>query len=86
MKNDSFRLKIGTTYLEITSTESILECAIRNSIEMKHYCANGFCGACKIKLINGKVKLDHNGGISRANIADGYTLACCSFPLSDIEI
>ena len=28
----------------------------------------------------------HNGGISTDDIADGYILACCSRPLSALEI
>jgi len=86
MKKNIFRLKIARLYFDIMSDESILQCAMRNNIKMKYHCAAGFCGACKIKLISGKVKQDHNGGISRTHIANGFILACCSFPYSDVEI
>lgn len=86
MNINHYTLKIGTAFFNIMPNETILECAGRNGIEMKYYCASGYCGACKIKLIHGKVSLFHSGGISRVDIENGYILTCCSFPLSDLEI
>ena len=86
MKINHYTLKIGPVFLSIMPNETILECAVKNGIEIKYHCASGYCGACKIKLIHGKVSLEHSGGISRSDIKNGYILTCCSFPNSDLEI
>ncbi|MBD2797899.1 2Fe-2S iron-sulfur cluster binding domain-containing protein [Xenorhabdus sp. 18] len=86
MKNNIFKLKIGENTFDIESSETILQCAYRNNINLKYHCASGHCGKCKVKIISGEVHLDHSGGISREDIALGYTLACCSFPKENIEI
>lgn len=34
----------------------------------------------------GEVEMSHNGGILDSEIAEGYILACCSKPLTPLEI
>lgn len=51
-------------------------------------CRQGGCGACRIKVTSGDFT---TGQISRAHVteeeqAQGYTLACRTFPQSDLEI
>lgn len=86
MKTGYFKLKIGDAFFDIMHDETILECAYRHGIKMKYRCASGHCGVCRIKLLSGKVQLNHAGGISRVNRLNGFILTCCSTPLSDIEI
>jgi len=49
-------------------------------------CEMGLCSTCKVKKISGEVEMHHNGGILDHEIADGYILACCSKPLTALEI
>ncbi|XTZ37434.1 2Fe-2S iron-sulfur cluster-binding protein [Salmonella enterica] len=70
----------------ISDNETILQAACKSDTKMIYKCASGYCGFCKIKLIAGKVKMDHSGGISKKDIADGYILPCCSTPLTDISL
>jgi ferredoxin len=49
-------------------------------------CEFGLCGTCKVKKLSGEVEMSHNGGILDHEIAEGYILACCSKPLTALEI
>ncbi|MCS3431289.1 2Fe-2S iron-sulfur cluster-binding protein [Klebsiella sp. BIGb0407] len=86
MSEKCFNLKVGGMLFEIKSNETILECAYRNGMSINYKCASGYCGKCRTRLLNGRVRLEHSGGISRRNIARGFVLVCCTFPKSDIEI
>tara|TARA_R110001583_G_scaffold120723_1_gene272008 strand:+ start:7495 stop:7809 length:315 start_codon:yes stop_codon:yes gene_type:complete len=44
------------------------------------------CGACRVKVVHGEYDMNHNGGISKEEIAEGYVLSCCTRVKSDIEI
>ena len=39
-----------------------------------------------MKKVSGAVEMSHNGGILDHEIDDGFILACCSKPLSALEI
>lgn len=86
MSKKNYQLKIGNNSFDIMPTETILECAYKNDVEIQYFCASGYCGKCKVKLISGEVKLNHSGGISRDEIATGFILTCCSFPKGNVEI
>ncbi|MFP1726487.1 2Fe-2S iron-sulfur cluster-binding protein [Lonsdalea quercina] len=83
-----FQCRIRNTAIEFTVSEnkSVLSAAYEAGIKLSYRCAAGSCGVCKVRLTFGRVKMDHSGGISRHNIADGYILPCCSAPLSNLEI
>lgn len=36
--------------------------------------------------VSGEVAMEHNGGILDDEIAEGYILACCSRPLTAVEV
>ncbi|MEY0598266.1 2Fe-2S iron-sulfur cluster binding domain-containing protein [Providencia rettgeri] len=86
MSKAPYHLIIGNNNFTIMSNETILECAYKNGVKIKYHCAAGHCGKCKVKLISGEVKLDHSGGISKEDIANGFILTCCSFAKGDIQI
>lgn len=35
---------------------------------------------------SGKVDMNHNGGILDEEVAEGFILACCSKPLSNVDV
>lgn len=86
MSGEYFILKVGEASFEISPSETILECTYKNGVKIAYQCASGHCGRCKVRLVEGRVRLEHAGGISRRNIAKGFILACCTFPKSDVEI
>lgn len=49
-------------------------------------CGAGQCGTCKLKLLSGEVEMTQNGGLSEREVAQGFILACCSKPKSDVTL
>jgi carbapenem biosynthesis protein CpmE len=78
------KIKSSNTVFDARDSSSVLESAFEQGIQLKYACNAGSCGACKIKLIEGKVEMDHCGGISREDIANNYVLACCTIPMSNL--
>jgi ferredoxin len=65
------------------SDKNILNSLDRENIESHYHCRDGFCGACRCKLIKGSVEYPNE---PLAYIDDDEILTCCSKPTSDIEI
>jgi glycine betaine catabolism B len=66
--------------------QTVLETARSAGVRIPAACESGICGTCKVLKRAGDVDMRHNGGISDAEIAGGYVLACCSRPLSALTI
>ena len=56
--------------------------------KVPHGCKDGGCGRCKILVTKGEVAHPtlNSIALSPADQAEGFTLACQSTPLSDLEI
>ncbi|MGR6466566.1 2Fe-2S iron-sulfur cluster-binding protein [Rhizobium sp. PAMB 3182] len=65
---------------------TVLQTARANGVRIGAACESGICGTCRVKCLSGKVDMQHNGGILDDEIDEGYILACCSRPLTDVEI
>ncbi len=63
--------------------DSLLACLERHNIPANSHCRDGFCGACRTKLVTGEVDYTTD---PLAFIDDDEILTCCSKPLSDIHI
>lgn len=66
--------------------QTILETARNAGVRIPSACQSGICGTCRVFKRSGDVEMRHNGGISQQDISSGYVLACCSRPLSPIEV
>lgn len=77
----------GHTF-EVRPSQTVLEAAIEAGINMPYGCRNGACGACKGKVLTGKVFHDDYQGsaMSDAELASGQALFCCARPLEDLVI
>ncbi|AVA21337.1 hybrid-cluster NAD(P)-dependent oxidoreductase [Rhizobium sp. NXC24] len=86
--DSSHRLCFRSSGVEdvVRADETVLNVAHRNGVSIPSVCGMGLCGTCRVKKISGHVEMEHNGGITEDEIEDGYILACCSKPLSNIEI
>lgn len=62
---------------------TLLETIEQNKIEIQYHCREGYCGACRSKLVNGKVEYTTD---PLAFIDDDEILPCCCIPVSNIEI
>ncbi|HHW36850.1 MAG TPA: 2Fe-2S iron-sulfur cluster binding domain-containing protein [Bacillales bacterium] len=52
-------------------------------------CQQGGCGMCKVKVLNGEYEqklVRSHEALSDEELANGYALACCMIPKSDLEI
>ncbi|NQV43497.1 MAG: 2Fe-2S iron-sulfur cluster binding domain-containing protein [Rhodospirillales bacterium] len=68
--------------------ESLLNGAARCGLHLFSNCQRGECGTCKVKIRTGQIKLEPFmlSALSMAEIDADYTLACRSFPRSDVVI
>jgi CDP-4-dehydro-6-deoxyglucose reductase, E3 len=73
---------------EVRPSQTVLEAAIDAGINLPYGCRNGTCGACKGKVISGKVMHDDYQGsaMNDAELAAGSALFCCARPLEDLVI
>ena len=65
---------------------TLLETSLKAGLNIPSACQFGVCGTCKVKKKSGDVHMVHNGGISDKEVDEGYILACCSYPLNDVEL
>ncbi|MGN7869382.1 2Fe-2S iron-sulfur cluster-binding protein [Paracoccus sp. 22332] len=70
----------------VTSDTTLLKAAKAMGVRIQSSCGKGVCGTCRVKLISGTVDLRHQGGIKQREIDQGFILACCSRPTSDVVI
>ncbi|GAB2684652.1 class I ribonucleotide reductase maintenance protein YfaE [Aliiglaciecola sp. 3_MG-2023] len=64
-------------------SDTILESLEKQNIEVHYHCREGFCGACRSKLISGEVDYKTD---PLAYIDDDEFLPCCCIALGDIKI
>lgn len=73
--------------IQVASDESIATSLEKAGLKIHTVCRSGYCGACRIALIKGKLYVPkRNEGRRAAEKELGYYYACSSYPLSDIEI
>lgn len=64
--------------------QTLLECLESAQVEVHYHCRDGFCGACRVKLIEGDISYPQ--GEPLAFVGEGEVLACCCVPVSDITL
>jgi naphthalene 1,2-dioxygenase ferredoxin reductase component len=70
------------------STDTILDAALEAGLPFPHGCRAGNCGACKTRLVQGKVYETNcdSGALDEAARAEGLILACQSKPQTDVTV
>jgi len=63
--------------------ESILAAAARAGLDVPYSCKSGVCATCRAKLIEGRVRMDRNFALDKADLAAGFVLTCQSHPLTE---
>ena len=66
------------------SDKNLLVCLENANVEVHYHCRDGFCGACRVTLVEGEIY--YPNGEPLAFIGDGEILTCCSIPKSDIKL
>jgi ferredoxin-NADP reductase len=88
LEASSFKVTFQKSSREIVcgAQQHVLEAARATGVRLASSCAQGMCGTCKVKLISGKVDMQHKGGIRQREIDQGMVLLCCSKPLTDLVV
>ena len=69
--------------------ESILEAALRQGVLLPYGCRNGACGACRGRILAGRVQLPEEAarrGLTEREVRAGWTLLCQARAASDVRI
>ena len=69
--------------VEANAPASLLESIESSGVEARFHCRNGFCGACRTKLLNGTVRYTTD---PLAYIRPGDILPCVCQATSDLEL
>lgn len=81
---DSLKVKIKHHKTVLHQPQlTLLESIEVQEIPVQFHCREGFCGACRTKLIKGEVEYPN---FPLAYIDDDEILPCCCYPLTDLEI
>lgn len=66
--------------------ESILDAGLRAGLRLEFSCTVGGCGHCKLRVLDGAVRLDEPNCLSPEERADGFTLACSACATTPITV
>lgn len=72
--------------VQIAPGETIHSAASKLDIHIPKACGMGICGTCKVLVKEGNASMEHNGGITDEDVAEGYVLSCCSVPEGDVVV
>lgn len=62
--------------IEIGADQSILEGAEAQGVQLPFECRSGICGHCKVKCLEGRVRMDVTDALSSRELDAGFILAC----------
>ncbi|HBN88338.1 class I ribonucleotide reductase maintenance protein YfaE [Rheinheimera aquimaris] len=65
------------------SRRTLLDALEQQKLGVNFHCREGYCGACRCKLLQGEVRYLNE---PLAFVRKGEFLPCCSIPLTDIDI
>ncbi len=82
----SIRFQQSDRTIACAADQPLLEAARAAGLRMAASCTQGLCGTCKVRLLEGNVNMQHQGGIRQREIDQGMVLLCCSRPLSNLLI
>lgn len=75
-------LKHNDQVLEPAAGNSLLEMLETSGITVRSLCRAGICGHCRLKVSQGHYTLEPDFCLTDKDKAEGYALACCTFPQS----
>jgi ring-1,2-phenylacetyl-CoA epoxidase subunit PaaE len=62
---------------------SILDCATAAGLEVPFSCTSGVCGTCRVKVLEGRVRMERNFALDKNEVAAGFVLSCQAHPLTE---
>lgn len=73
----------GHKDIGVGNGETLLDALEQHDIQLPYQCREGYCGACRCKLVSGTVRYLQD---PLAWVNDGDILPCCSIPQGDITL
>jgi len=74
----------GSEYkFRVEPHQTVLEAALDLDIDLPYSCQAGMCTACMGRCVSGKVHLDEEDALSKAELEAGFILTCVAHPMSD---
>ena len=72
----------------VTPDQPVLDAALDAGLNLLHSCKSGNCGACRARLLQGKVEYPNGRplGLSDSEVAEGLILLCQARARSDLSI
>ena len=64
--------------------KTLLNSLEKNDIEVHYHCRDGFCGACRVTLIQGEIC--YPNGEPLAFVGENEILPCCCIPVTNITL
>ena len=83
MSNTTFVLKTDERRIYLQAEETLLEAMERSEIDCEYQCRQGYCGHCRMRLLNGNFCYRSN---VLAYVRDGEILICSAKAQSDMQI
>ena len=85
----AFRITIEPEKIKFQAEqgETLLEAALRQSVELPYGCRSGNCGSCAARIIKGEVDYESQpAALTEERRAQGEAILCKAYPRSDITL
>ncbi len=73
----------STRSFAMDKTQSLLDAALENALDVPFACKAGVCSTCRCRVLEGEVEMAANHALEDYEVAKGYVLSCQSYPLTD---
>lgn len=86
IKGDGITVSIGAQTYDVAPDVPLSASLAAVGKRIPTGCGEGQCGTCRVRLLEGEVEMNHQGGLSQQEEDQGYILACCTRPKTAIKI
>jgi len=86
IKGDGITVSIGAQTYDVAPDVPLSASLAAVGKRIPTGCGEGQCGTCRVRLLEGEVEMNHQGGLSQQEQDQGYILACCTRPKNAIKI
>ncbi|QFZ17792.1 2Fe-2S iron-sulfur cluster-binding protein [Saccharothrix syringae] len=77
------RLDGRSTRVDTDAGTALLDAALTARPELPYSCRTGVCGTCRVRVVEGEVRMPGSLALDERERAAGYALACLATPLSE---